>query len=261
MTWIEALILGIIQGLTEFIPVSSSGHLELGKALLGVQFEEELSFSVFVHFATVLSTIIVFRKEILELILGVLRFKYDDNLKFVLKIGLSMIPVMVVGLFLKDFVEGFFSGRIVFVGLMLFVTAALLTFTYFVKQNNKNISYLFAFIIGLAQAIAVLPGISRAGATIATGLMLGVKRDEVAKFSFLMVLIPIIGASLLDFKDANMFSGSMPVTPIIVGFMAAFLSGLFACTWMLKMIKKGKLIYFAIYCVVVGLIAITSALL
>jgi len=261
MTWLEALILGLIQGLTEFIPVSSSGHLELGKALLGVEFEDELTFSILVHFATVLSTILVFRKEIFEIIKQFFKFKLNEETHFVLKIIVSMFPILIVGLFFKEFVESFFSGRIIFVGFMLLITASLLTFAYFYKPKEKKLSYKHAFIIGIAQAIAVLPGISRAGATIATGLLLGNKRDVVAKFSFLMILIPIIGANFFEMRElssgATTSIGSMP---LIVGFFAAFLSGLFACRWMIVQIKKGKIIYFAIYCFIVGSIAILSGL-
>ncbi|PKP39035.1 MAG: UDP-diphosphatase, partial [Bacteroidetes bacterium HGW-Bacteroidetes-15] len=199
MDLIHALILGIIQGLTEFLPVSSSGHLELGKALLGVNVQESLSFSIAVHGATVLSTIAVFRKDIASIIRGVFRFQWNDETRFVLMILVSMIPVAFVGVFFKDNVESLFNGNILFVGSMLLVTALLLTLAVVVKQKHeKDINFFDALIIGVAQAIAVLPGVSRAGATIATGLMLGKRKSEVARFSFLMVLLPILGANFLD---------------------------------------------------------------
>jgi undecaprenyl-diphosphatase len=257
MTWIEALILGLIQGLTEFLPVSSSGHLELGKYLLGVESEKSLAFTVVVHGATVLSTIIVFRKDLAGLFKGLFEFKWNESWKFASLILLSMIPVLVVGLFFADFVESFFTGNIRFVGLMLLVTASLLTFTYLKKSNKRSIGFADAFVIGLAQAVAVLPGISRSGATISTGLMLGNKRELVAKFSFLMVLIPIIGANLLDLiKNDPAEATGVPALSMIIGFVAAFVSGLFACKWMIGIVQKGRLIYFALYCFLIGSLAI-----
>ena len=195
MSWLEALILGIIQGLTEFLPVSSSGHLELGKAILGVEAKESLIFTVVVHGATVLSTIVVFYKEIIDLFVGFFKFKWNDSTKYIAKIAISMIPVLIVGLFFKDEVEALFAGNILLVGSMLIVTAILLGFTYFAKKNTKSIGFIDSFIIGVAQAFAVIPGISRSGSTIATGILLGNKKELVARFSFLMVLIPIIGAN------------------------------------------------------------------
>lgn len=257
MNWIEALILGIIQGLTEFLPVSSSGHLELGKHILGVEVTENLTFTVAVHGATVLSTIIVFWKTILELIRELFSFKWNESTKYIVKIIISMIPVLFVGLFFKEEVEGLFSGNILFVGCMLLVTAALLAFTYYAKEKQKDISFKDSFIIGIAQAIAVIPGISRSGATIATGLYLGNKKEFIAKFSFLMVLIPIIGANVKDILD-NDFSahGPVDILPVLIGFVSAFLIGLLACKWMIGIVKRGKLIYFALYCLVIGLVAI-----
>lgn len=257
MTWIEALILGLIQGLTEFLPVSSSGHLELGKYLLGVTPGKNLAFTVVVHGATVLSTIIVFRKDLGGLFRGLAEFRWNESWKFAALIVLSMIPVLVVGLFFADYVESFFDGNIRFVGFMLLITAMLLTFTYLKKSNNRPVGFADAFIIGLAQAVAVLPGISRSGATISTGLMLGNKRELVAKFSFLMVLIPILGANLLDLlKGENTETGGVPALSMIIGFVAAFVSGLLACKWMISIVQKGRLIYFAIYCFIVGSLAI-----
>ncbi len=258
MDWIEAVILGIIQGLTEFLPVSSSGHLELGKAILGVEAKESLNFSIVVHGATVLSTIVIFRKEIWELILGLFQFKWNDETDYIAKIAVSMIPVLIVGVFFKDQVEQLFDGNLLIVGIMLIITALLLAFTYYAKQGTKDIGYKDAFIIGVAQALAVFPGLSRSGSTISTGLLLGKDKEKTAKFSFLMVLVPIIGANLLDILKGDMTSangvGSMA---LIIGFAAAFISGLLACSWMINIVKRGKLIYFAIYCLIVGLIAIS----
>lgn len=258
MEWFEALVLGLLQGLTEFLPVSSSAHLEIGKALFDIKGEENLYFSILVHGATVLSTIIVFRKEILKLIQGVFKFKYNEETQYIVKIGISMIPVMIVGLLLKDEIKTLFSGsNLLFVGMMLLVTALLLSFTYFFKKNNnKTISYFDSFIIGIAQAFAVFPGISRSGATIATGLMLGNKKVEVAKFSFLMVLIPILGENFLDLMGGEFVSSGISVSSMIIGFVSAFLAGLFACKIMLNIVKKGKLIWFALYCVIAAMISI-----
>lgn len=257
MDWIQALILGLIQGLTEFLPVSSSGHLELGKHILGVEFTENLTFTVVVHGATVLSTIIVFWKTIIELIRDFFKFQWNDSTQYIFKIAISMIPVVIVGLFFKDQIESLFTGNILFVGLMLVLTAGLLAFTYYAKEKEKDISFKSSFIIGIAQALAVIPGISRSGATIATGLYLGNKKENVAKFSFLMVLVPIIAANVKDLMDFDMsVHSSASINTLIIGFFAAFISGLLACRWMLKIVKRGKLIYFALYCFIIGLLAI-----
>lgn len=260
MDWIEALILGLIQGLTEFLPVSSSGHLELGKYLLGVNPENSLAFTVVVHGATVLSTIVVFRRDIWDILKGLIDFSWNSSWKFVVSIIISMIPVLIVGLFFADYVESFFSGDMRFVGMMLLVTAALLALTHFKKSHERKINFLDALVIGLAQTVAVLPGISRSGATISTGILLGNKRELVARFSFLMVLIPIIGANFLDLMK-NEIDGSAGVgfLALVVGFVAAFISGLLACKWMISIVKKGKLIYFALYCLIIGLLAIFLA--
>ena len=261
MNWIEALILGIIQGLTEFLPVSSSGHLEIGKAIMGVEATDSLIFTVVVHGATVLSTIVVFRKEIWELIQGFFKFQMNEETHYIFKIAVSMIPVGIVGLFFKDYVESLFTGNILLVGSMLILTSALLAFTYYAKPRDKKISYKDAFIIGVAQAIAVIPGISRSGSTISTGLLLGNSKERTARFSFLMVLIPIIGANLKDILDGSMSGTSTIGTlPLVIGFLAAFISGLLACTWMINIVKRGKLVYFAIYCLIIGLIAVSWAL-
>ncbi len=258
MEWFEALILGIVQGLTEFLPVSSSAHLEIGKALFGIEGEENLYFSILVHGATVLSTIVVFYKEILNLLKGLFKFKYNEETEYIFKIVVSMIPVMIVGLLFKDQVKTLFSGgNLFFVGSMLLVTALLLSFTFFFKRDNtKKISYVDSFLIGIAQAFAVFPGISRSGATIATGLMLGTKKTEIAKFSFLMVLIPILGENFLDLTGGEFSSSGLSISTMLIGFLGAFLSGLFACKIMINIVKKGKLIWFAIYCLIMGLISI-----
>jgi undecaprenyl-diphosphatase len=256
MTWIEALLLGLLQGFTEFLPVSSSGHLEIGKALMGIDVEHSLVFTVVVHGATVLSTIVVFYKEIVALIRGFFRFRWNDETQYLTKIAISLIPIAIVGLFFRDEVETFFDGNLTFVGAMLLLTAIILALTYFRKFNNKAIGYLDAFIIGIAQAAAVMPGLSRSGSTIATGLMLGNKREEVAKFSFLMVLIPIIGANLKDLAGGEMTNEAIGWVPLLVGFLAAFVAGMLAIRWMLRIVQKGKLIYFAIYCAIIGMLAI-----
>jgi undecaprenyl-diphosphatase len=262
MNWLEAIILGLVQGLTEFLPVSSSGHLELGKYLLNINPEKSLIFTVVVHGATVLSTIVVFWKDIWQILKGLFRFELNDETLYVFKLIVSMIPVLIVGVFFMDEAERFFNGNIVFVGSMLLITSALLAITILVKSNTRNIRFLDAFIIGIAQALAVLPGISRSGATISAGLIIGNKKELITRFSFLMVLVPIIGAnakSLLS-TDAAVSSG-IGILPLIVGFFAAFISGLFACKWMIKIVNKGKLIYFAIYTFVIGSLAIIVGLL
>ncbi len=259
----EAIVLGIVQGLTEFLPVSSSGHIEIGTALFGIQSSDNLLFSVVVHAATALSTIVIFRKDILELITGVFKFQWNESTRFAFQIALSIIPVGIVGVFFEDHVASFFGGKIILVGSMLIVTSALLAIAHFKKNNEGELSFPKALIIGIAQAVAILPGISRSGATISTGLLLGIKKDVVTRFSFLMVLIPILGAAflkLLDFlKEPEMASQINP-TALSLGFLAAFLSGMVACQWMISIVRKGKLTYFAIYCLVVGLIAIFVSL-
>lgn len=264
MELLKAILLGIIQGLTEFLPVSSSGHIELGQALLGYKLEqdEELLFSIVVHCATVLSTIVVFRQEIWDLLKGIFQFKWNEELEYATKIVLSMIPVAIIGVAFKDQIEALFTGNIVFVGCMLLVTSVLLYFTKYAKEKQtdsggKGVSFKDALIIGLAQAVAVLPGISRSGSTIAVGLLLGIDKSKIAKFSFLMVLAPILGATILDLKDLT----SVPnIDQLGAAFVAAFISGWIACTWMLNIVKKGELIYFAIYCAIVGTLAILIGL-
>jgi len=262
MDWLEALILGLVQGLTEFLPVSSSGHLELGKAILNVEAQEDITFTVVVHGATVLSTLVVFFKEVWILLKGSLQFKWNEETQYVAKIAVSMIPVLFVGVFLDDYVESFFGGKIQFVGIMLICTSILLSLTWFLRKRltEGEIGFKSAFIMGLAQAFAVMPGISRSGATIATGILLGRKKKDVAQFSFLMVLVPIIGANLksvLEY-DSSAASAGVGSIPLLVGFLAAFISGWIACSWMVNLVKKGKLIWFAVYCLIVGIIAISS---
>ena len=261
MTWIEALILGLVQGLTEFLPVSSSGHLIIGKELLGVEVnpDAETTFEVLVHCATVMSTIFVFRNDILKLIMGLFKFEMNDETQYIFKICVSMIPVLLVGLFFKEQVNYLFGEGVILVGCMLFVTATLLALTHFLKfRQQENISYLDAFIIGVSQAIAVLPGLSRSGATISTGLLLGNKREDIARFSFLMVLVPILGETFLEILDGGFTpqKSGIPVSAMITGFLAAFVSGLFACKVMIAIVKRSKLIYFAMYCAIVGATAL-----
>ncbi len=257
MNWFEALILGIVQGLTEFLPVSSSGHLEIGKVMLGVDAERSLIFTVVVHGATVLSTIVVFWKDVFGLFKGLFRFEMNDETIYILKIAVSMIPVLILGFTFAEEIEMLFTGNMFIVGSMLIVTAALLTFSNYASQRDKEISYLDSFVIGIAQAFAVIPGISRSGATISTGLLLKNKKDGIARFSFLMVLVPIIGANLKDLMDGKLSGESnISVLALVVGFLAAFFSGLLACKWMIGIVKKGKLIYFAMYCLAVGSIAL-----
>ncbi|MDR0430192.1 MAG: undecaprenyl-diphosphate phosphatase [Tannerellaceae bacterium] len=259
MSWIEALVLGIVQGLTEFLPVSSSGHLIIGSALFGLSGEENLTFAVVVHAGTVLSTIVILWSEVSTLFKGFFSFKWNEETKMVCKILLSMIPVAIVGFFFKDYVEALFGNGLLLVGCMLLVTAALLAFSYYAKPRQKNeISFKNAFVIGLSQACAVLPGLSRSGTTIATGLLLGNKKEQVAKFSFLMVIIPILGEAFLDLLKGGFLpvESGLSTLALITGFLAAFISGAIACKWMINLVKRGKLVYFAYYCVVVGLLTI-----
>jgi|SRR5574344_92826 undecaprenyl-diphosphatase len=270
MDWWQAFLLGLVQGLTEFLPVSSSGHLMIFKELLGVDSEGFLDFTVTVHMATVLSTIVVFWSVIWQLLKGLFKFKYNDETDYILKIIVSMIPVGIVGMFFKDQVESMFGDNLFTVAIFLVITAMLLYFADMpfmrkkkvepVEKNHyrNGISYWQAFTVGVGQALAVAPGLSRSGTTIATGLICGVKRDVMAQFSFLMVLIPIIGEQLLDLikgmgGDAAV-GGSVGALPLIVGFIAAFCSGLFACKVMISIVKKAKLIWFALYCLVVALL-------
>lgn len=265
MDWLQALVLGIIQGLTEYLPVSSSGHLAIGSYLFGIDGEGNLAFTVLVHVATVMSTFVVLWKEIDWILKGLFKFKMNDETKYFLNIVVSMIPIGIVGVFFKDTVEEIFGSGLLIVGCCLLLTAVLLTFSYYAKpRQRENISMKDAFIIGLAQACAVLPGLSRSGSTIATGLLLGNKKEKLAQFSFLMVIPPILGEALLDVlkaaKGEEAF-GDISVLPLVVGFIAAFVSGCLACKWMINIVKKGKLIYFGIYCAIAGAVTIVCSLL
>ena len=265
MDWLQALILGIIQGLTEYLPVSSSGHLAIGSYLFGINGEDNLAFTIVVHVATVLSTFVILWSEIDWIFRGLFKFKMNDETKYFLNIVVSMIPIGIVGVFFKDTVEEIFGSGLLIVGCMLLLTALLLTFSYFAKPRVKeNISWKDALIIGLAQACAVIPGLSRSGSTIATGLMLGNKKEKMAQFSFLMVIPPILGEALLDVikmaKGHNPF-GDVSTIALVVGFVAAFVSGCMACKWMINIVKKGKLIYFGIYCAIAGAVTIICSLL
>ncbi|WNJ20844.1 undecaprenyl-diphosphate phosphatase [Pontibacter sp. G13] len=277
MNLIESIILGIIQGLTEFLPVSSSGHIELGKAILGVNPPDPLLFSIVVHAATALSTIVVYRKDILKIITDLFKFEWNDSTKFSAMILLSMIPVGLVGVFLEDKVEALFDGQILLVGLMLLLTGGLLFFSQRAVSKGGELSFGKSLVVGIAQAIAILPGISRSGSTISTALILGIDREQAARFSFLMVLPPILGATLLKVKDylepvedaatsvvavadniAPVAGAAAEISPLVLtaGFLASFLAGLAACSWMVAIVKRSKLDYFAYYCFIVGAIAI-----
>lgn len=263
MEWFQAVVLGLVQGLTEFLPVSSSGHLTIFKAIFGVD-ADNLSFEVAVHAATVLSTIVAFRKEIWNILGGVFKFRYNDQTRYFLKICVSMIPVFIVGVFFKDFVTDIFGSGLVIVGSMLLLTAVLLTLGETLsnrqarmaaaqgREPGREVSYLDAFIIGIAQAFAVLPGLSRSGTTISTGLMLGVKKSSMAQFSFLMVLVPILGEAFLELVGGDFAAASSGISPVslVLGFITAFISGYIACRWMIRIVQKARLRWFALYCVV-----------
>lgn len=263
MSIIEAIILGLIQGLTEFLPVSSSGHLEIAKAIFGDSSvpEESLLFTVILHFATALSTLVIFKKEIAQIFNGLFQFKWNEQTIFSLKIIVSMIPAVIIGLLFEKQLEAFFNGNLLLVGLMLLVTAALLLFADKAKNTAKDVSFKDAVIIGISQAIAMLPGISRSGATISSSVLLGIDREKSARFSFLMVVPLIFGKVAKDLLGGNLSMDSSQTVPFFVGFIAAFFSGLLACKWMIALVKKSKLSYFSIYCVIVGVIAIGYSLL
>lgn len=262
MSYIEAIILGIIQGLTEFLPVSSSGHLEIAKALLGDNSvpQESLTFTVVLHFATALSTIVIFRKDILEIIQGFLKFEWNEETQFVVKIIISMIPAVIAGLFFEEQFELLFGGQVLLVGCMLIITGLLLLFADRAKTTDKGVSFPNSLVIGIAQAIAILPGISRSGATIATSVLLGVDRTKAARFSFLMVVPLIFGKIAKDLLSGDINFESNQIGALGVGFIAAFIAGLFACKWMIAIVKKSKLTYFALYCFIVGIASILITL-
>jgi undecaprenyl-diphosphatase len=263
MSWIEAIILGLIQGLTEFLPVSSSGHLAIGKALFGIE-TADLSFEVAVHAATVLATIVVFWKDIVKLLQGLFKFQMNAETRYILLILLSMVPVFIVGMFFKDSVEALFGSGLLVVGFALLVTAMLLFLseTLAARRGGEGgkVTWKSALWMGVAQAVAVVPGLSRSGSTIATGLLCGVKKEEVTRFSFLMVLIPILGEAFLDVVGGDFGQSSVEMLPLLLGFAAAFVSGLFACKFMIAIVKKAKLRWFALYCALVGLACILSTL-
>ena len=269
MSWLEALVLGIVQGLTEYLPVSSSGHLAIGSALFGIEGEENLAFTIVVHVATVFSTLVILWKEIEWIFRGLFKFQMNSETRYAINILISMIPIGIVGVFFKDTVESIFGSGLLIVGCMLLVTAALLAFSYYAKPRQKeSISMKDAFIIGLSQACAVLPGLSRSGTTIATGLLLGNNKAKLAQFSFLMVIIPILGEALLDMKDifsveaidaaAGAATPEIGWAAILTGFLASFIVGCLACKWMLSIVKKGKLVWFAVYCLIVGALCIAK---
>ncbi len=269
MDWLQALILGLVQGLTEYLPVSSSGHLAIGSEMLGIQAEESMMFTVAVHVATVLSTLVILGHEVWKILSGALHApvggQLNEDHKYVLNIVISMIPIGIVGVFFKDEVEAIFGSGLTVVGACLLLTALLLSYSYFAKPKLKEkISLRDAFIIGLSQALAVLPGLSRSGSTIATGLILGNKKENMAQFSFLMVIPPILGEALLDcikaYKEGMAAAfGGCDATALAVGFVAAFVSGCIACKWMINIVRRGKLIYFAIYCLIVGAITLVTS--
>lgn len=264
MTVFEAIILGIVQGLTEFLPVSSSGHIELGSYILNIQAADNLLFSIIVHAATALSTIVVFRKDILSIFQDLLKFEWNEGTQLTFKILLSMIPIGIVGLLFEEEIYSFFGGKILFVGFMLLITALLLAFSHYAPIKQGKVTFPKALIIGLAQTVAILPGISRSGATISTALLIGIDRERAARFSFLMVLLPILGGSflkLLDFIEDPSISEGITAGVLLAGFISAFVAGLAACLWMINIVKKGKLIYFAIYCALIGTLAITGGYL
>lgn len=260
MDYLDSLILGVIQGFTEFLPVSSSGHLELGKSLLGDNSlpKESMIFTVVLHFATALSTIVVFRKDIIEIIKELLKFELNSNTQFVFKIIISMIPASLIGVFFETELESLFSNNIVLVGAMLMVTGLLLILADRAHNTSKNVSVKTAFTVGVAQAIAMIPGISRSGTTISTAVLLGIDKTKAARFSFLMVIPLIFGKIFKDIFSGELNYESTQITSLAIGFIAAFVSGLLACTWMIRLVKNSQLKYFAYYCAVVGIIAILS---
>ncbi|MDR2887959.1 MAG: undecaprenyl-diphosphate phosphatase [Bacteroidales bacterium] len=261
MNFIEAIILGLIQGFTEFLPVSSSGHLELGKFLFGIDHEANFYFSVAVHGATALSTVIVLWKEISLLAAGFFKFKWNEETMYVVKIIISMIPVAIAGFMLKDTIkDDFFTGNMIMLGIAFIITSALLFLTFFIKPKERPVGFIDSLIIGISQAIAVLPGVSRSGATIATGMILGTRKSDIAKFSFLMALVPIIGANMVEMLSGDFTAEATSVTVILAGFVAAFASGYAACKWMIELVKKGNLVWFAVYCTAVGIFSLLLGL-
>lgn len=260
MNLFEAIVLGIIQGLTEFLPVSSSGHLELGKYLFGIDHEANFYFSIAVHGATVLSTIFVLWKEIAGLFKGFFAFRMNEETRYNIKLFISMIPVGISGLFMSQIATRFFAGNMISLGIEFLISALFLGLTLIIRPREREMTYLDSFIIGLAQALAVLPGISRSGASIATGMMLGNRKSDIAKFSFLMVLVPIIGANILEMSSGDFTREGTSLFVILAGFLTALISGYLACKWMISIVKKGSLKWFAVYCVLVGIYSLLLGL-
>lgn len=260
MNLLEAIVLGLIQGLTEFLPVSSSGHLELGKYLFGIDHEANFYFSIAVHGATVLSTLFVLWKEISDLFKGFFKFRLNDETRYIIKLFISMIPVGITGLFMGEIAEKYFAGNMISLGVQFFISALFLWLAMVIRPKERTMTYLDSFIIGIAQALSVLPAISRSGATIATGMMLGNKKSEIAKFSFLMVLVPIIGANILELTSGEFSKEGTSFFVIMVGFLVAFVSGYLACKWMISIVKKGSLKWFVIYCILAGIFSILLGL-
>lgn len=264
MDTLQAIILGIVQGITEFLPVSSSGHLQIAKSLLGVSIEENLLFDVTLHAATVLSTIVVLWSEVARLLRGLFSRHFNDEQAYVLKIIVSMVPIGIVGFMLKDRLDALLESPAILcvVGCMLLLTAALLAFAYYAKPRQKaQLSYRDAFLIGVAQAFAAMPGLSRSGSTIATGLLLGNRKESVAQFSFLMVLVPILGETFLELLKGNLGAQTIGSVPLAAGFLASFVVGCLACKFMIEVVKRGKLVWFSIYCALAGAVSIIAYLL
>jgi len=262
MDYFEAFLLGIVQGLTEFLPISSSGHIEISKVILGSSFDknEGLLFTIILHFATALSTMFIFRKDIIDVFKGLLTKKWNESKKFSLSILISMIPAVFIGLLYEDFINSLFNGSLILVAAMLYITGLLLFLSDFLKLKNKEITYKNSFIIGLAQAIAILPGISRSGATIATSVIMGIDREKAARFSFIMVIPLIFGSMFKSMIDYDFNLESFNILSLLIGFISAFITGLFACKWMIRLVKSSKLYYFSIYCWIVGSIIVAYSL-
>tara|TARA_B110000261_G_scaffold35518_2_gene41197 strand:+ start:1104 stop:1895 length:792 start_codon:yes stop_codon:yes gene_type:complete len=262
MDYFEAFLLGIVQGLTEFLPISSSGHIEISKVILGSSFDknEGLLFTIILHFATSLSTMFFFRKDIIDVFKGLLTKKWNESKKFSLSILISMIPAVFIGLLYEDFINSLFNGSLILVAAMLYITGLLLFLSDFLKLKKKEITYKNSFIIGLAQAIAILPGISRSGATIATSVIMGIDREKAARFSFIMVIPLIFGSMFKSMIDYDFNLESFNILSLLIGFISAFITGLFACKWMIRLVKSSKLYYFSIYCWIVGSIIVAYSL-
>ena len=262
MDYFEAFLLGVVQGLTEFLPISSSGHIEISKVILGSSFDknEGLLFTIILHFATALSTMFIFRKDIINIFKGLLTKKWNESKKFSLSILISMIPAVFIGLLYEDFINSLFNGSLILVAAMLYITGLLLFLSDFLKLKKKEITYKNSFIIGLAQAIAILPGISRSGATIATSVIMGIDREKAARFSFIMVIPLIFGSMFKSMIDYDFNLESFNILSLLIGFISAFITGLFACKWMIRLVKSSKLYYFSIYCWIVGSIIVAYSL-